>query len=213
MEQRQPKHAVIMCHPAEDSFNMSVADRYVETVRAAGHEALVRDLYRMNFDPVLRMNERPTSRPHILPRDVSEELELLSGTDVFVLVYPLWFGAPPAMLKGYIDRVLGAGFPYGAVRDGHTHPLMSGKRLVSFSSSGTTLAWLNEQGAWQSLRTLFDSYLCHAFSMQEPVHVHFDAIAPSSKPDFIHAKLFRVEEAAREICGELAFRDRWIRNS
>ena len=48
------KHALIVCHPEERSFTLSVARRYAEAVEAHGHEAVVRDLYRMNFDPVLR---------------------------------------------------------------------------------------------------------------------------------------------------------------
>jgi NAD(P)H dehydrogenase (quinone) len=131
---------------------------------------------------------------------VAEELELLAGTDVFVLVYPIWFGSPPALIKGYIDRVLGAGFPYGAVRDRRFHPLMAGKRLVSFTSSGTTRAWLEEQGALGSLRTLYDNYLRNAFSLEATEHIHFDAITEGLKKSFVDQNLFQVGETARLIC-------------
>lgn len=197
-----PKHAVIVCHPAEDSFTMSVAERYRESVEALRHQVLVRDLYRMGFDPVLKKDERPTSPSYMLPDDVAKELELLAGTDVFVLIYPIWFGSPPALIKGYIDRVLGAGFPYGAVRDRQFHPLMAGKRLVSFTSSGTTRAWLEEQGALNSIRNLYDNYMCNAFSLDATEHIHFDAIAEGLKKTFIDQNLFQVEEAARLICSQ-----------
>ncbi|MCI4592477.1 NAD(P)H-dependent oxidoreductase [Sphingobium sp. BYY-5] len=200
INRRAPKHAVIVCHPAEDSFTMSVARRYRESVEALRHDVVVRDLYRLGFDPVLKADERPTSIPYALSDDVAQELQLLSGSDVFVLVYPIWFGSPPAMIKGYIDRVLGAGFPYGAVRDRRFHPLMAGKRLVSFTSSGTTRAWLEEQGAWLSLRTLYDTYMRHAFSLEATEHIHFDAIAEGLKKMFVDQNLFQVEEAARLIC-------------
>jgi NAD(P)H dehydrogenase (quinone) len=198
--QRPAKHAVIACHPAVDSFTMSVGTRYRETVEALRHQVVIRDLYRMDFDPVLKEDERPTSASHVLADDVAEERELLAGTDVFVLVYPIWFGSPPALIKGYIDRVLGAGFPYGAVRDRRFHPLMAGKRLVSFTSSGTTRAWLEEQGALGSLRNLYDNYMRNAFSLEATEHIHFDAITEGLKKTFVDQNLFQVEEAARLIC-------------
>jgi hypothetical protein len=52
------KHAVIACHPDAKSFTLSVAERYAETVRKHGHEVVVRDLYRMRFNPVLGSRER-----------------------------------------------------------------------------------------------------------------------------------------------------------
>ena len=103
------KHAIIACHPAEDSFTLSVARRYDEAVRSHGHETVPRDLYRLGFDPVLREEER-----HGEPaQDVTAEWALLGKVDVFVLVYPIWFGTPPAMLKGYIDRIFGAVRTFG----------------------------------------------------------------------------------------------------
>jgi NAD(P)H dehydrogenase (quinone) len=68
----------------------------------------------MNFDPVLRRGERK-GRP---ARDVDQEWALLGKVDVYVLVYPIWFGAPPAMLRGYIDRVFGAGRDRGQGEEG-----------------------------------------------------------------------------------------------
>ena len=198
---RAPRHAVILCHPDASSFNAAVADRYCTTVRAIGHEVVLRDLYRQGFDPVLRANERPTAEDFALADDVAAELEAIGGSSVFVLVYPIWFGMPPAMMKGYVDRVLGAGFPFGAMRERTLHPLLSGKRLLSFTSSGTTRSWLDEQGAWLSLRTLFDDYLRHAFSLEAADHVHFPSIVKGLKQRFVNEYLHQVEEAARRVCG------------
>lgn len=199
-----PKHAVILCHPDPASFNMAVAQRYCETARKNGHEVVFRDLYRMGFDPVLKANERPTAVDFKLADDVAAEIDLISGADIIVLVYPLWFGTPPAMMKGYVERVLGVGFPYGAVRERLPHPLLTGKRLMSFTSSGTTKPWLEEQGAWMSLRNLFDTYLAHAFSMSGAEHVHFGAIVEGLKERFVNEHLYKVETEARRICADVA---------
>src|SRR3546814_17125900 len=63
--------------------------------------------------------------------DVAEEVRLISGASVFVLIYPIWFGTPPAMLKGYVERVLGTGFSYRDVRENQENALLTGAHLLS----------------------------------------------------------------------------------
>ncbi|MGE3747112.1 MAG: NAD(P)H-dependent oxidoreductase [Sphingomonadaceae bacterium] len=199
-----PKHVVILCHPDENSFNASVASTYCETVGKIGHEAVLRDLYRIGFDPVLKLTEQPGRPDFQLGEDVARELDLIQGADAFVLIYPIWFGTPPAMMKGYVERVFGSGFSHRAVRARQFHPMMSGSRLLSFTSSGTTKQWLEEQGAWRSLRQLFDSYIAHAFSLDSHQHIHFSAIVDGLKARFVEENLEQVRQQARQICSDLA---------
>ena len=105
-------HAVILCHPDPHSFNAAVAQRYCETVRENGQTAVLRDLYQMRFNPVLHSDERPQTHDIVFAADVAAEIEEIRSADVFVLIYPIWFGTPPAMLKGYVERVFGAGFDH-----------------------------------------------------------------------------------------------------
>ena len=198
--EKAPKHVVILCHPDVDSFNMAVARRYCDAVKKIGHRVVLRDLYRIGFDPVLKSRERPTSEDFQLAPDVAAEIDLISGADVFVLVYPIWFGTPPAMMKGYVERVLGAGFPWGAVRQRLPHPMLADRRLLSFTSSGTSKQWLEEQGAWLSLRKLFDGYLMRAFSLASADHVHFASIVEGMAERVLNEHLQKVEEAARRVC-------------
>src|SRR3546814_20753005 len=88
--------------------------------------------------------------------DVAEEVRLISGASVFVLIYPIWFGTPPAMLKGYVERVLGTGFYYRDVRENQENALLTGAHLLSLTSSGNTKNWLNAQAQWIALRDVFD---------------------------------------------------------
>lgn len=196
------KHAVIVAHPSPDSFNLSVARRYAAVARELDDEVIVRDLYRLGFDPVLKADEQPGSGQSPLAEDVKAELALLSGTDVFVLVYPIWFGGPPAMLKGYIDRVLGAGITYSQVHDRRSHGLMGGKRLISFTSSGNSRYWFEGQGAWMSLRNVLDTYLTNAFGLAGNDHYHFDCITSPMNRVKIDARLREVEDVARATCAK-----------
>ena len=193
------KHAVIACNPDEDSFTLSVARRYGETVQAHAHEVVLRDLYRMNFDPVLHSRERE-GHP---AKDVRHEWAVLGKVDVFVLVYPIWFGTTPAMLKGYIDRVFGAGRTRGWGGEGSQRELLAGKRLVSLTSSGKQRAWLAEKGVLGSLRTVYDRYFAEVFGFLETHSYHFDGVSDGINDHDVAIHLHDVEEAAREVISRM----------
>ncbi|MFA6117894.1 MAG: NAD(P)H-dependent oxidoreductase [Sphingomonas sp.] len=197
-----PRHVVILCHPEQESFNASVAHAYSAEVRQHGHEVIVRDLYAMGFHPVLKSPERPG--PDFTQfRDVEDELAILSATDVFVLVYPLWFGTPPAMMKGYIERVLGSGVLPRDVHDRSAKGVLAGKRMLSFTSSGLKDIWLDEQGQLQSLITCFDHYLQHAFAMGPSQHHHYGSIASGMEPRWVAQHLEDVRVHARALVSDL----------
>ena len=193
-----PKHVVVLCHPESDSFIATIAEGYCAAVRDIGQEVVLRDLYRMKFDPVLTTNEQPGSANYAVSPDVAHELELLANVSVLVLVYPIWFGTPPAMLKGYVERVLGSGFSSQAVHDRAPHCL-SGTHMLSLTSSGTTTQWLEEQGAWTSLRMVFDHYLENAFSLASAHHVHFSGVVAGLKDRVVREHLEDVRQAARKV--------------
>lgn len=194
------KHAIIACHPLKRSFTLSVAERYAETVRAHGHEVVLRDLYRIGFNPVLKAKER-ASQPAV---DVLGEWAALGKPDVFVLIYPIWFGTPPALLKGYIDRVFGAGRSRGRENAGGTGELMHGKRLVSLTSSGSMRAWLDEKGVLGSLRTVYDRYFAEVFGFEETHRYHFDGIGENLPERDLRMHLHDVEKAATEVLARMA---------
>lgn len=202
---RQPiRHLVILGHPEPDSFCGSVAQTYCHTVREYGQEATLRDLYALNFDPALRREELPRHGSH--PKaatDLAEDLALLGEADVIVLVYPIWFGMPPAIIKGYVDRVLGAGFTPRDITRGTQHPVLHGKRLALFTSSATTRPWLEEKGQWLALRHAFETYLQMVFSLWDGGHVHFDAVVPGLKQRFVDEYLAEVATAAKKQAADL----------
>src|SRR5687768_15453082 len=111
VQERAPvQHLLILGHPDPGSFNHAVAARYAEVVRSNYQAIEVRDLYAMGFDPLLKDTERPRHGPVNSSPDVRHEMDLIDRSDVISFVYPLWFGTPPAIIKGYIDRVFGAAF-------------------------------------------------------------------------------------------------------
>lgn len=189
------KHAVIFAHPNNPSFAASVAQTYAAAVEALGHTVIIRDLYRMNFDPCLKPSEIPSEKAFGPEPDVVAEREMLKDVDVFALIYPLWLYAPPAIMKGYMERVFGFGFAYGG--DGHSYnPLLAGRKLISFSSSGSPFAWVQQTGAFDAIRTLFDSYFADLCGMTVLDHVHFGPMHPGASDVYVQARLEDVRKAA-----------------
>lgn len=181
------KHAVIFCHPRPRSFTASVAEAYRAAAEELGHDVLLRDLYRMQFDPCLKAEEIP-SKDFRVCDDVADERALIGDASVFVLIYPLWMNAPPAMMKGYLDRVFGFGFAYGSEGRSST-PRLKGRKLLSFSSSGAPAQWLRQSGNFAAIHQLYDHYLADLCGLTPLEHVHFGNIVPGATAEFIQARL------------------------
>lgn len=117
----------VLAHPQQDSLNGRLFRSGVETL-SADHDVVTSDLYAQEFDPVLRESDlgRPASRPGgraaerlaeayargELAADVVAEQAKLAASQLLVLQFPLWWYGPPAILKGWLDRVLVGGFAY-----------------------------------------------------------------------------------------------------
>jgi len=182
------KHAVIVTHPRLASFTMSVAKAYSEAAGTVGHDVILRDLYRMNFAPCLEAGEVPGATGFAPGPDVVSERQLLSDVSVFAFFYPLWMNAQPAMLKGYIDRVFGMGFAYGAGRGGN-EPLLKGRKMISFTSSGAPTGWVVSSGAWGAIHKLFDEHFAAVCGLELIDHVHFGAVTSGIRADAVAAHL------------------------
>jgi len=193
------KHAIIFAHPNANSFTARMANAYRDAVVSSGATAIVRDLYREKFDPCLQEDEIPWSPNAKTHDDVARERTLLGDADVFALFYPLWLNAPPAMMKGYLERVFGLGFAYGHGRGGN-EPLLQGRKLISVSSSGAPMKWVVQTGAWQAIRTLFDSHFAAVCGMDLVDHINFGGIAPGIRADAVAASAATVQAKAKSLC-------------
>ncbi|WP_454887515.1 NAD(P)H-dependent oxidoreductase [Sphingomonas oryzagri] len=204
IDQRPARHIVVLAHPSPDSFNANVARTYCDTVRSCGQDAIVRDLYTLGFDPVLKDEERPRAEGITLSPDVEAELEMIRGADMYTLIYPIWFAMPPAILKGYIDRVFGAGVTAREIQERTGQGVLNGRHMLSIVSSGTREVWLDEQGQIESLRGLTSHYLLHAFGMKSCEHLHLGGVVEGFSRRFVDQALYDVHERARDVCAMLA---------
>lgn len=198
------RHAVVLAHPDPRSFNAAIAHAYCEAVEAAGQHAILRDLYAMNFDPVLKAQERPGRKDFELSPDVQAELDIMRGVNVTTFIFPIWFGMPPAMIIGYIDRVLGAGTTVRQVQQRSGGGLLDKGHLCVISTSGAPEEWLEAQGQTEALRELAGIYLFRAFAMHSSQVLHIGDVAEGAPAAFIEDNLNRVRQLATSICARVA---------
>lgn len=193
-------HVVVLGHPASGSFNHAIAERYCLTVRACGQQVTLRDLYELGFDPRLYAEHRPGRPTNILSGDVVGEMGILQNADAIVFVYPIWFGMPPAMIKGYVDRVLGHVLTPNDITKHVPDYVLADSHFATFSTSATTLPWLDQQGQLAALKLAFDHYLLQIFGLIDAGHTHFAGIVEGLGKAEADKILSTVEAKARETC-------------
>lgn len=109
---------VVVAHPAPGSFNHAIAASIATGFRDADFEVRVRDLYEEGFDPLLTAKDLDTTRvpseiyAHAADGIVSQHRRDLVAATALAVVHPNWWGKPPAIMAGWIDRVLIPGVAY-----------------------------------------------------------------------------------------------------
>ena len=112
------KCLVVTAHPLADSLCMTLAGRAVCRLTAAGHEVVVEDLYRQGFQPALTAGERQSYYAGAYDRAaIDAEAARLLAADAIVLLFPTWWFGPPAIMKGWFDRVWAPGIAYDHADD------------------------------------------------------------------------------------------------
>jgi NAD(P)H dehydrogenase (quinone) len=130
---------IILAHPNPKSFNHAIAQRVSATFKRHRHNVFFHDLYAEKFNPLLSAEDLASDRiTDSRLRIYCDELEEAEG---LVFVHPNWWGAPPAMLKGWLDRVLRPGVAYkfepGDKGEGAPQGLLVGKTALVFNTSDT----------------------------------------------------------------------------
>lgn len=131
--------SVILAHPRQKSFNHALAGEVLDALRQDRHTVRFHDLYTERFDPLLPFEEiRKGGR--VDPR-VAEHCAEIAEAEGIVFVHPNWWGQPPAILKGWVDRVLRAGVGYdfleGDPGEGVPLGLLKARTAVVLNTSNT----------------------------------------------------------------------------
>lgn len=151
---------VVCAHPVGDSLTQAAAEAAVRGWTRGGHHVAELDLYDIGFRPAMSLEERRayhSDRP-LIDAQAAEHAALVQAADTLVFVYPTWWGGLPAILKGWLERVLVPGVAFvfddaGKVRPGLQHV----RRIVGISTYGspwTVVKMLQDGGRRTLLRAL-----------------------------------------------------------
>jgi len=161
---------IIMGHPDKNSFSKKIADEYERGALEKGSEVRRVNLIDLRFDPILRQGYR-VIQP--LEPDLLEMQNLIKWCNQIVFVYPIWWSAPPAILKGFLDRVLLPSFAFKYREDSDLwDKLLVGRRgrIIVTSDAPVWFLYLN--------------YFHPAVNMMKKAVLEFCGISPVSVTSF-----------------------------
>lgn len=144
---------IVLAHPEPKSFNGHLTNTATETLQNTGWSVSISDLYQMNFDPCekhefyasprdssrfnVQAEQRNASEQKTIPPEIQSEINKLESADLLILQYPMWWHLPPAILKGWYDRVLLYGEVYTSTKRFEAGKF-SGKRAMLSVTVGTS---------------------------------------------------------------------------
>lgn len=131
---------LLLAHPDSTSFNGAIADAYEKSALAAGHDVRRQNLGELAFDPILRRGYKTVQalEPALLTAQ-----DNIQWCQHWVIVYPVWWGSVPALLKGFFDRVLLPDFAYRPhANDPFWDKLLTGRTAHIITTSDAPAAWL-----------------------------------------------------------------------
>ncbi len=137
-----------------------------EFLQSLGHDVITHDLYKEGFDPVLGAPE--LARSFSLDELVQVHCRELSACDGLLIFHPDWWGQPPAVLKGWLDRVFRQGVAYdlgGDAEEKDWIPLLKGKKGLVFCTSDA------KDGGPRTLEALWTDVILGRCGMKAECHV------------------------------------------
>ncbi|WP_419843376.1 NAD(P)H-dependent oxidoreductase [Actinobacillus pleuropneumoniae] len=187
-------HLIIYAHPNPQSFNRAILQQAVQA--SSDHQVIVRDLCSLNIHPNLAWQEFQDSLTGKYAAQIQTEHQYWQQADVITFIYPLWWMGFPAILKGYLDRVLTYGFAY---TNGETESvgLLKGKKMQQFVTMGNSNQKYAGKGFLKSLDDTLGNGL-FSFCGIENVKMHYLGDVGLKETDYA-ALLQQVEQSCREI--------------
>lgn len=191
------KILIVYAHPeAPSSFNFDLKERLAERLGARGHTVSVRDLYASGFDPVLSSDDLAAIKGKSVPDDIKTEQSFVRDADAMVFIYPIWWSGPPAMAKGYFDRVMTNGFAY-EFRGGVKAGLLSGRRAIVVNSHGNAAKDYDERGYYAAMKLLADDGVLKYCGFDAVEHIFYGGMAAKPREE----KETDIEGAVEAVAG------------
>jgi NAD(P)H dehydrogenase (quinone) len=149
------KVLVIYAHPNPKSFNHAIVEEFTKGLADAGHEYEIIDLYAEKFDPLVSLEDLGQFSGQRMPRDVLDQQASVSDADAMVFVGPIHGWSVPAILKGWIDRVLSHGFAYRLDETGNAEGLLHHQKALFVVTMGFPEQVFRGSGAEDAFKKIY----------------------------------------------------------
>ncbi|MGF9965321.1 NAD(P)H-dependent oxidoreductase [Bacillus rhizoplanae] len=169
------KHLIVYAHPNPQSFNHAILETLQGQLQEKGHEVRVRDLYAINFNPVLAANDFISFSQGNTPADIKAEQEHITWADVITFIYPVWWTGLPAILKGYVDRVFSHGFAYAYGANG-IEKLLTGKKSLLLSTMGNSKENYDASGMFEAMKKTTDAGIFDFTGIETVEHAFYTSV-------------------------------------
>ena len=181
------KNLIIYAHPNPASLNHFFKQTVLESLEKSGEEVILRDLNEINFNPVLSLEDMNGQRMGKVTEDVQTEQDFITWADRIIFIYPIWWTGMPAIMKGYIDRVLSYGFAY-RYDQGVQKGLLSDKSTIIINSHGKSNAEYAESGLDKALALTSDTGIFNYCGLEIQQHFYFDKADRASAESILEWK-------------------------
>ncbi|MCX5857675.1 MAG: NAD(P)H-dependent oxidoreductase [Deltaproteobacteria bacterium] len=169
------KHLIIYSHPNPGSFCHAILEVVEETLALKKHDIVVRDLYALGFDPVLKAADFAEMQSGKTPADIKAEQDHIAWSDMMTIIHPVWWTGLPAMIKGYIDRVFSYGFAYSTDAKGIVK-LLTDKKVIIFNTQGTPEPLYEKSGMFVAMKKTSDMGIYEFCGVNVLAHQFFGAV-------------------------------------
>ncbi len=177
------KHLIIYAHPDNGSLNHHLMQTIVEILQSKNQEIEIRDLYQLNFNPILSLEDLKGQRMGKVADNVKQEQDYISWADHITFIYPIWWTGMPAIMKGFIDRVFSYGFAY-RYDQGIQKGLLTGKQTTVINTHGKSKTEYESIGMDKALSLTSDKGVFIYCGLEINKHFFFDK-ADKASPEVI----------------------------
>lgn len=181
---------IVFAHPRKESFTHALVAEIEAALKQKGYEIVIRDLYKENFDPVLKAedtihieNGEFVRSADSFPADVQKEMDYITASDLLVYVFPSWWNGMPAMMKGYLDRVFQHGFAYSFTSE-EPKKLFSQKQAIFFTPTGQPQALDGEDTPiTAAMKTLTSGWMFNSSGTKVLDHIFYGQVPYKTKEE------------------------------
>ncbi|MBF0483393.1 MAG: NAD(P)H-dependent oxidoreductase [Candidatus Omnitrophica bacterium] len=169
------ENLIIYAHPNPKSFNHAILSSVEARLTQLGKPFAVRDLYSINFNPVLKPEDFAAFHNRKPSADIAEEQTHIQNAKTLIFIHPIWWFNMPAILKGYVDKVFSYGFAYQATDKG-IEGMLSDKKVIIFNTTGGSEENYNKFGFKAGITATIDKGTYGFCGIKVDQHIYFHEV-------------------------------------